>query len=95
MYKHLPNAFNLISSRIRPIVSALKRQVRPGNQLAKSLSAQASSVVPARHSVCALPICMFTRSLVYACVCVGVCCAPNCIISESIVDHNELQIRRN
>lgn len=72
VYKHLPNAFNLISSRIRPIVSALKRQVRPGNQLAKSLSAPASSVVPARHSVCALPICMFTRSLVFACVCVGV-----------------------
>lgn len=85
MYNHLPNAFNLISSRIRPIVSALKRQVRPGNQLAKSLSAQASSVV--------LFACLHVRWYMHVYVCV--CCAPNCIISESIVDHNELQIRRN
>lgn len=85
MYKHLPNAFNLISSRIRPIVSALKRQVRPGNQLAKSLSAQASSVVPARHSVCALPICMFTRSLAFAWVCVGVCWCVGVCVAPRIV----------
>lgn len=81
MYKHLPNAFNLISSRIRPIVSALKRQVRPGNQLAKSLSAPASSVVPARHSVRTpdLHVYTFVGICMGVCGCVGVCVAPRIV----------------
>lgn len=33
--RHLRSGFNLISSRIRPIMPQLKRQVRPGNQLAR------------------------------------------------------------